>query len=64
MKPGTKVCLLTFSFSRPGVDDWSTTGVILRNRKGAAAPDGWHIVRFDDSGGALCVHASRLRVQS
>lgn len=61
MKPGTKVCILCYTH---GGDDWSTTGVILRNRKGATAPEGWHIVRFDDSGGALCVHASRLRVQS
>lgn len=61
MKSGTKVCIRTYPFS--GEEDWSQTGVVCRARKYETPPEGWFIVRFDDSGGSLCVHTERLRVR-
>lgn len=61
MKSGTKVYISSFPPS--GEVDWSQTGVVCPNRRGASAPDGWLIIRFDDNRGCLCVHTERLRAQ-
>jgi hypothetical protein len=55
-KPGTKVLIMTAAEPE--------TGCVLKPRKvhlPLPSPD-WCIVRFD-SGGVMCVHQSRLKVQ-
>lgn len=60
LKPKTRVRLLSF-VGRTFERDWSQTGCIVKTRHPMPGPD-WYPVRFDDSGGVLCVHRDRLMV--
>jgi hypothetical protein len=44
----------------------SATGVIVRPSKSALPlpGDGWHVVRFDDTGGEMCIHESMMAVRN
>ena len=63
LPPKTRVRILSFVGSK-FENDWSQTGIILKPRKSSLPLPGldWYVVRWDDSGGALCVHRSRLMV--
>jgi hypothetical protein len=41
---------------------WTRVNGPEKNRARRGGEAKWHIVRFDDSGGALCVHESNFRV--
>jgi hypothetical protein len=44
----------------------SATGTIVRPRKSELPlpGDGWFIVRFDDTGGKMCIHESMMVVRN